>query len=933
MNFLRLEGDAALVSHSNKTAFIESLVSQMTVPEMALQLYLFFADDAVGPNSTNELYDHALQLAPSAGIGIIHDWYTLNKTQVNSLTALNLEKSRLKIPFLHLAECLHGVGSFKQSMFPQSIGLAATWDVDLVHRVARAIAKEARSIGIHACLSPVLDVCKDSRWGRCQEDWGEDHILTSHLGVAYASGLSKNSSWGEPDAVVPVMKHFAAHGAPQGGLNAAPWMGHGNREVLQNLLTPFKAAVELGGARGVLMAYSELDDVPSHVNPMLYGALEDWEYDGFVIADDTGMSELEEVHRVASSPADAIGQWYNAGGMISYYDYPLETFLNSTVDLVKNHTVSLSTLKQKMRRILGVKYDLGLFSNPYIPDDTDPEAIVEDHIPLTLEAAHKSIVLMENRNSTLPLKANSKEKIALVGPYSDILNYGDYAGQFGQYPVAHSSTLREGILNSLKATNSNIELVTAWGANTWLHNAQYPIAGYHLSTPNGTTGGLQATYFAGPNFTEPLVNKTEVPVRDWGLYPPPGLPSNNFSAVWEGTLHVPVDIETQGWLGVGISWNATANLYIDDALHVHVPLTTTGNLLSNIPGRAYTLVNSTLPPPGSEPFTFKPSATHKLRLEFQSWNLYQKIANQNSLNAEVLLFWNLVSPSSSSSSNSTNTTTSALSQALQLASTADKIILPLGANWNSDGESGDRATMGLSPNQTALAHYILSLNKPTILLLSGGRPFALPELYNHTSTAAVLSTWFGGQSAGQAVADVLFGTFNPGGRLPLSVPRDVGQMPIFYNYKPTTHQAAYVDLDPSPAYPFGYGLSYSNFTLGNFTASSGNGSFTPSTPLLSFTLRLTNTSPTPGSYTPQIYLLGRVSSITQPVKQLVAFQRVYLEGGESRQITLEVDVDRYLKILNRVNEWVVEGGEYTFAMLEDGGMWADTGRNVSLRCV
>lgn len=120
------------------------------------------------------------------------------------------------------------------------------------------------------------------------EDWGEDHILTTHMGVAYASGLSKNSSWAEPDAVVPVMKHFAAHGAPQSGLNAAPWMGHGNREVLENLLVPFKAAVELGGAKGVMMAYSEVDDVPSHVNPMLYDALDSWGYDGFVIADDTG---------------------------------------------------------------------------------------------------------------------------------------------------------------------------------------------------------------------------------------------------------------------------------------------------------------------------------------------------------------------------------------------------------------------------------------------------------------------------------------------------------------------------------------------------------------------------------------------------------------------------------------------------------------------
>lgn len=120
------------------------------------------------------------------------------------------------------------------------------------------------------------------------EDWGEDFILTSHMGVAYASGLSKNKSWSRPDAVAPVMKHFAAHGSPQAGINAAPFMGHGDREVVQKLLTPFKAVFELGGARGVMMAYSEFDDVPSHVNPIFYDALSEWGYDGFVIADDTG---------------------------------------------------------------------------------------------------------------------------------------------------------------------------------------------------------------------------------------------------------------------------------------------------------------------------------------------------------------------------------------------------------------------------------------------------------------------------------------------------------------------------------------------------------------------------------------------------------------------------------------------------------------------
>lgn len=479
-----------------KDAFIDSLVSQMTVPELVMQLYLMFGDSVVGPTSDNALYDDALLPAPSnAGIGVVNDWYPLNKSYVNGLQALNLQKSRLKIPFMHVGECLHGVGSFKQSMFPQTIGLAASWDTDLVHRVGHAIGAEARSIGMHACFSPVLDICQDQRWGRCQEDWGEDHILTSYLGVAYASGLSHNSTWDESDAVVPVMKHFAAHGSPQGGLNAAPFMGHGNRQVLEQLLVPFKAVVELGGARGVMMAYSELDDVPSSVNPMLYDALDAWGYDGFVIADDTGMAELQTEHKVASSAADAISQWFNAGGMISYYDYPLETYLNATVGLVANQSVALSLLQEKVRRILGVKYDLGLFGDPYIPESIDPLDLVDEHVPLTLEAARKSIVMLENKNDTLPLDISSIGKLAVIGPFGDLLNYGDYAGQFGAYPVAHSSTILQGILNHVRASNSSAQVVSAAGANTWLYNAQYPIPGYHLSTTNGTPGGLSATYY------------------------------------------------------------------------------------------------------------------------------------------------------------------------------------------------------------------------------------------------------------------------------------------------------------------------------------------------------------------------------------------------------------------------------------------------------
>ena len=580
-----------------------------------------------------------------------------------------------------------------------------------------------------------------------------------------------------------------------------------------------------------------------------------------------------------------------------------------------------------MRRILGVKYDLGLFDNPYIPKSINPYELVDNHVPLTLEAAHKSIVLLENKDSTLPLdlKNDGLSKIALIGPYSDILNYGDYSGQFGAYPVAHSSTIRQGILQSLQAANSSIQLVSSWGANTWLYNAQYPIAGYHLSA-NGTPGGLQATYCAGVNFSHLMVRKMEVPVRDWGLYPPPGLPSNNFSAVWEGTLTVPVDVETDGWLGVAIDYNSTAKLYVDDRLLVHVPSTTTGNILSNIPGFSYTQTNSTAPPPGSEVFTFRPGAKHKIRLDFQSYNLYQKVANENSLNAEVLLFWNLVDRKSP------------VEKAVSVAKDADIIILAVGANWNSDGENGDRGTMGLSANQTVLTEVMLALGKPVIIILEGGRPFAIPEFYNRS--AAVLNSYFPGQSGGQAITDVLFGSFNPGGRLPLTVPQHVGQLPVFYNYKPSQHNAAYVDIDPTPAYPFGYGLSYTNFSVSEFGATATSGDQTHSQQstfsagdTITFTVTVKNTGAVSGSYVPQVYLLGRISTITQPVKQLVAFSRVYLDAGDSIETQMELEVDRYLRILNRRYEWEVEKGEYTFALLENGGMFADTSVNRTMICI
>lgn len=569
-----------------------------------------------------------------------------------------------------------------------------------------------------------------------------------------------------------------------------------------------------------------------------------------------------------------------------------------------------------------MKWDLGLFDDPFIPADIDPLQIVESHRDTTLEAAQRSIVLLENKNSTLPLNPESQNvtRIALIGPFADVLNYGDYSGQWGQYPAGAAQTIRQGMMKY--AQNGGFELVSSWGSNTWEYNAQYVIPPYLLSS-NGTPGGLSATYYADTNFSQPTMQRIEAPALDWGIYPPDGLPSNNFSAIWEGELESPVDTDVDGWIGAAIGANTTVKLFIDGTLVMEQGtegLLKTGNIIGNIMGYDFVTSNGTSPPDGATPFTFRKGETYHIRIEYQAFNLNKKTANVNSLNSQLLLFWNLVSRNGD-----------AVEQAVELANSADVVVLAVGAAWNSDGENGDRGTLGLSPTQNELAREIYKLGKPVVLVLQGGRPFAL-DYYNQS--AAVLSAFFPGQSGGQAIADALFGTVNPGGRMPVTVPRHVGQLPVYYNYKPTAHLVNYLDAEPSPHYWFGYGLSYTTFDVSSFEASAdGTGTidFTAGD-TINFSVTLRNSGLVSGSHVVQVYALARVSSIVQPVRQLVAFQRVDVAAGEEAVISMDLDADRYLTILNRKNEWELEKGLYTFALLDHGGD-TDTAMNVTLNCV
>ncbi|KAM6509545.1 hypothetical protein FALCPG4_017196 [Fusarium falciforme] len=758
------------VSLDDKKTHLDQLIAQLTVEELASQLLVISGNWIVGEKSDYAPYDQILRLAPGAGIGAMCDWYPTHHAHFNSLQALNLEKSRVKIPLMATGESLHAVFSNRQSVFPQSLSLSSSFDTDLVYRVGRALGTEARSIGIQVCFAPVLDVAKEPRYGRSQETYGEDFVLVSHMGVAYSSGLSKNGALSDSEAALPVVKHFGGHGAPSGGLHSNAWAGRGRRELLTETLTPFKAAItQAGGVKGVMMPYTAVDDLPGHLDPLLYKQLEEWGFDGFVISDWWGLRETVTGHLVADSPADAIRQWLNIGGGSLLYDFAPDVIVSSVAELVKNGDVELATLQKRVRKILEAKYDLGLFHNPYLPEGVDPNAITLSHIPLALEAARRSIVLLENRNRTLPIRPSEQRinKIALVGPFVDLFNYGSYTGVWGANPTNNATTIRQGILEQLaRAGHSNVDVASAWGANNWQYNAQCPIPGYLLSV-NGSAGGLQATYYHDTKFQDMAFQVIEMPNRDWGLYPPIGLASNSFGVVWEGELEVPVSSEVDGWIGVGVTPKTTARLYIDSKLVSQSDDSNPGTILREIMPYTYTAEKGTGPPPGGSEFLFTPGSKHKVRIECEVYPNWPR-SSAAGVHSKVQLFWNLVDRKN------------AIGQAKSAASDADLIVLAVGAAWNSDGENGDRATLGLSTDQTKLAQTIFELGKPVVLVLEGGRPFAIPEFY--AQSAAVLSTGFLGQAAGQAIADVLFGEFNPGGRLTMSVPYVVGCLPVFYKY-------------------------------------------------------------------------------------------------------------------------------------------------------
>jgi beta-glucosidase len=411
---------------------VDDLLSLMTLEEKVRQLDMYSGATALVSRYTDSTHaapdavflpEKAQQLWGTSGVGAIHD---LNPTpeQSNATQKWVIAHSRLGIPALFIEEGLHGFDT--GTVFPAPIGLAATWDREIARETGAAIAAEARATGVAMVLAPVLDLARDPRWGRVEEDFGEDPYLSGQLGLAWVRG-AQGESLASDHSVVAEPKHFAGHGSPEGGINTSP-VHIGERELRTVMLKPFEPAIREGHAMGVMAAYHEIDGIPITADPLLLKTIlrREWGFQGFVLSDLGAIQRLYNAHYVAASPKDATCMAIRSGVDMQFYDFDHDVFQKALIDCVQEGSLPQVDLNRAVGSVLRVKFELGLFDHPLVDTTLNPTVHRSpEHLAASLRSALESMTLLKNENHLLPL-SKSIHNIAVIGPDADVARYGDY---------------------------------------------------------------------------------------------------------------------------------------------------------------------------------------------------------------------------------------------------------------------------------------------------------------------------------------------------------------------------------------------------------------------------------------------------------------------------------------------------------------------------
>jgi beta-glucosidase len=357
---------------------------------------------------------------------------------INLDTRKSVEANRFGIPVLQHGEALHGAQWGNATCFPQSIGMAATFDDAFYFKVGQTVTKELRAVGVRQVLAPVINISRDPRWGRTEETYGEDVYLVSRMGVAYTKAL-------EGGGVISTPKHFVDNYGDAGHDSYAS--NNSWRVLRETFLEPFRVCIEEGGARSIMASYNSIDGVPCSSNSVLLKDIlrDEWNFKGFVVSDYSGVKGVFGTHKIAADYPDAQAQCQEAG-----LNVELPYGNKALLEKVKSGKVSQKQIDESVRCVLTCKFELGLFDNPYV-DESKADQIVrcKEHRELALEAARKVMTLLKNKDGALPLSDQSVKRIGLFGPVANVLSLGDYSGPSGGWKGRNAPTPYEALKHRL----------------------------------------------------------------------------------------------------------------------------------------------------------------------------------------------------------------------------------------------------------------------------------------------------------------------------------------------------------------------------------------------------------------------------------------------------------------------------------------------------
>ena len=786
-------------------------------------------------------------------------------------------------------EGLHGVAfSGSATEFPQVIGMGATWDAPLVHRMGEVISTEARAKYNEAMRhdqyemffgltfwAPNINIFRDPRWGRGQETYGEDPFLTSRMGVAFVTGMQGDDP--SHPRVVSTPKHFAVHSGPESTRHRAN-VDVSAHDLEDTYLPAFRAAVSEAHAQSVMCAYNAIDGAPACANAMLLrDHLRDaWHFDGYVVSDCGAVADINTNHFYAPDMAHAAAAAVKAGTDLECGYGPGQAFA-ALGEAVHQQLLSEADLDTALRRLFRERFDLGMFDPPAsyaygripLSENNSPE-----HRALALQAARESTVLLKNKDGALPLRAGVK-RIAVVGPTAELVQslQGNYNAPPPDpvYPITGIEKRFAG------ATVSYAQ------GSTLVAGLAMPIEHTALSPETGSGHGLSAEYFNSADLSgQPVLTRTDANINfNWDkVAPVAGLSRNNYSVRWSGKFTPPAPGDYK--LGVRMNYcyacenSEGFRLFLDGALLAGSEHTTTGERGGVI----------------EAPVHFADTKPHDLRLEYL----------HGTGSAGIDLTWQ--APAAV-----------LRDEAVDAAKNAEVIIALVGLSPSLEGEEmpvrlegfsgGDRTAIDLPAVQEELLKALASTGKPLIVVLQNGSALAVTWANDHAD--AVLEAWYPGEEGGTAIAETLAGDNNPAGRLPLTFYRSLDQVPAFDDY--AMYDRTYRYFSGKPLYSFGYGLSYTTFAYRNLKLGSSSLAAGDS---LQVEADVENTGALAGDEVVELYL-------TQPKGYetarhvLAGFTRVHLAAHAMTHVSLTVDPRSLGQVDDKGNRIIVPG-EYSLSV-------------------